>query len=342
VDIDLMTGSSTWAESAELAVALQGAGFSGMLYTETTQVPWMQIAAASMAAPELFFTTGIAVAFPRSPMVSAAIAYELAANTGGRFRLGLGSQVKAHVTRRYGAEFDRPAARMRDYVLAVKACFRAFDREEQLAHDGEFWKLDLLPRDWSPTPHEHPMRVDMSAVGPLMTQVAGEVADGVHVHPLHSMPYIENRLLPAVAEGAARAGRDVADIDLIVPVFACPGDTPEERAPYVARAKRQIAFYGSTPNYAFQFDDLGFEGTTDRIRARMKAGDLDTIGDEITDEMFEMLAVVAPWNEMGERLLDRYSGTAARVVMYLGEAQIRRDERQLARWGEVAAAVRAG
>jgi probable F420-dependent oxidoreductase len=342
VDIDLMTGSSTWAESAELARALHGAGFSGMLYTETTQVPWMQIAAASMAAPELFFTTGIAVAFPRSPMVSAAVAYELAANTGGRFRLGLGSQVKAHVTRRYGAEFDRPAARMRDYVLAVKACFRAFNRDEQLAHDGEFWKLDLLPRDWSPTPHEHPMRVDISAVGPLMTRVAGEVADGVHVHPLHSMPYIENRLLPAVAEGAARAGRDVAEIDLIIPVFACPGDTLEERAPYVARAKRQIAFYGSTPNYAFQFDDLGFEGTTDRIRAKMKAGDLDTIGDEITDEMFELLAVVAPWDEMSERLLDRYAGIAARVVMYLGEAQIRRDRQHLARWGEVAAAVRAG
>lgn len=337
-----MTGSSTWAESAELAGALHRAGFSGMLYTETTQVPWMQIAAASMAAPELFFTTGIAVAFPRSPMVSAAVAYELAANTGGRFRLGLGSQVKAHVTRRYGSEFDRPAARMRDYVLAVKACFRAFNREEPLAHDGEFWKLDLLPLDWSPTPHEHPMRVDMSAVGPLMTQVAGEVADGVHVHPLHSMPYIENRLLPAVADGAARAGRDVADIDLIIPVFACPGDTPEERAPYVARAKRQIAFYGSTPNYAFQFDDLGFEGTTGRIRARMKAGDLDTIGDEITDEMFEMLAVVSPWNDMAERLLDRYSGTASRVVMYLGEAQMRRDPRHLAKWGEVAAAVRAG
>jgi probable F420-dependent oxidoreductase len=342
VDIDLMTGSSTWAESADLARSLQGAGFSGMLYTETTQVPWMQIAAASMAAPELFFTTGIAVAFPRSPMVSAAVAYELAANTGGRFRLGLGSQVKAHVTRRYGMDFDRPAARMRDYVLAVKACFRAFNREEQLAYDGEFWKLSLLPRDWSPTPHDHPMRVDISAVGPLMTQVAGEVADGVHVHPLHSMPYIENRLLPAVADGAARAGRDVADIDLIIPVFACPGDTPEERAPYVALAKRQIAFYGSTPNYAFQFDDLGFHGTTDRIRAKMKAGDLDTIGDEITDEMFEMFGLVAPWDELADRLLARYSDTAARVVMYLGEAQMRRDPRHLAKWGEVATAVRAG
>ena len=118
MEFDLMTGGNnlSWAESADLARKLQGAGFSGLLYTETSSVPWMSITAASMAAPELFFTTGIAVAFPRSPMVSAAVAYEMAANTEGRFRLGLGSQVKAHVTRRYGSEFDRPAARLRDYV----------------------------------------------------------------------------------------------------------------------------------------------------------------------------------------------------------------------------------
>ena len=222
-----------------------------------------------------------------------------------------------------------------------KACFRAFDREERLAHDGEFWQLSLLPRDWAPKRHEHPMYVDMSAVGPVMTRVAGEVADGIHVHPLHSMPYIEQRLLPAVAEGAELAGREVGEIDLIIPVFACPGDTAEERAPYVAQAKRQIAFYGSTPNYAFQFDDLGFDGTTDRIRARMKAGDLDAIGDEITDEMFEMYGLAAPWDELADRLLDRYGATAARVVMYLGEQQMRHDPVQLARWGEVARAVRA-
>ena len=116
-----MTGGSSWQASAELATKLQDAGFSGMLYTETSQVPWMQITAAALAAPELYFTTGIAVAFPRSPMVSAATAYEIAGNTGGRFRLGLGSQVKAHVTRRYSSEFDRPAARLKDYVEAVKA-----------------------------------------------------------------------------------------------------------------------------------------------------------------------------------------------------------------------------
>jgi len=336
-----MTGASTWADAADLARKLQGAGFSGMLWTETSQVPWMQIAAAATAAPDLFFTTGIAVAFPRSPMVSAAVAYEIVENTNGRFRLGLGSQVKAHVTRRYSSEFDRPAARLRDYVLAVKACWRAFNREERLSHEGEFYSLSLLPPDWSPKAHDHEMKLDISAVGPLMTKVAGEVADGIHVHPLHSMHYVENRLLPAVAEGAASADRDVDEVDLIIPVFACPGDTPEERAPYLAVAKRQIAFYGSTPNYSFQFDDLGFEGTTGRIREKMKAGEFDALPDLITDEMLEHYALVAPWDEMADRLVERYSGTAARVVMYLGERQMRSDPNELAKWGEVAAAVRA-
>ena len=342
MDIDIMTGAARWSDAADLARTVQDAGFSGMLFTETSQVPWMQIASAATAAPQLSFSTGIAVAFPRSPMVSAAVAYELVDNTGGRFRLGLGSQVRAHIERRYGAEFTRPAARLKDYVQAVRACWRAFNREERLAHDGEFYQLNLLPPDWAPTPHDLPMKVDISAVGPIMCRVAGEVADGVHVHPLHSMPYIENRLLPAVADGAARAGRPVDDIELIIPVFACPGDTPEEREPYLAVARRQIAFYGSTPNYAFQFDDLGHEGTTARIRDKMKAGELDTLGDLITDEMLDHYAVVSPWDELADRLLERYRGTAARVVMYLTERAVRRDPSQLPRWAEVAAAVRAG
>lgn len=337
-----MTGAARWEETADLARKLQGAGFSGLLFTETSQTPFMQIAAAAMAAPDMYFTTGIAVAFPRSPMVAAAIAYELADNTGGRFRLGLGSQVRAHVERRYSAEFDRPAARLRDYVEAVKACWRAFNREEKLAHDGEFYSMSLLPRDWSPRPHDQEMKVDISAVGPLMTKVAGEVADGVHVHPLHSMPYIENRLLPKLAQGAANASRDLDEVDLIIPVFACPGDTPEERAGYVSTAKRQIAFYGSTPNYAFQFDDLGFEGTTGKIRQKMKAGELDTLGELISDEMFENYAVVAKWDDMADQLLDRYGQTAARVVMYLGGGRMQADATHLAKWGEVARAVRQG
>lgn len=341
VEIDLMTGSASWSEAAELARTAQAAGFSGLCFTETSQVPWMQIAAAAMAADELYFTTGIAVAFPRSPMVAAAVAHELAANTSGRFRLGLGSQVKAHIERRYSSEFDRPAARLRDYVLAVKACFRAFNREERLSHDGDFYAMSLLPTNWSPAPHDHEMKVDISAVGPVMTRVAGEVADGIHVHPLHSMHYIENRLLPGLTAGAARVGRDGSKIDLLIPVFACPGDTPEERAPYIARTKTQIAFYGSTKNYAFQFDDLGFEGVSATLNEKLKAGDIQGMTDTITDEMLDHYAVIATWDELPNALVSRYSGAASRLIMYMGRDEILRDEHQRARWAEVAGAVAA-
>ena len=341
MDIDVMTGPGTWDEAAALAKATQDAGFSGLLFTETAQVPWMQIAIASRAAEELYFSTGIAVAFPRSPMVTAATAYELAANTGGRFRLGLGSQVKAHITRRYGAEFERPAARLRDYVLAVKACFRAFDQTEKLAHEGEFYQLSLLPRDWAPRSHDHEMMVDISAVGPVMTRVAGEVADGVHVHPLHSMAYIENRLLPLLGEGAAKVGRSTDDIDLMIPVFTVTGETAEEKAASAGAAKRQIGFYGTTPNYAFQFDDLGFEGTTDRLRAAMKAGDLDAMEVVITEEMFDTFSVVAEWDDLADRLIERYGNRASRIVLYSAAAGLTGDARNAGRWSEVASTVRA-
>ena len=176
-----------------------------MMFTETGQTPWMSIAAAAAAAPTLMFSTGIAVAFPVSPMIAASIAWELAGNTGGRFRLGLGSQVKAHIERRYGMAFDPPGPRMRDYLLAVQDTLAAFRGERKLAHDGPYYQLSLLPDQWRPPLHDHgDIKVDVSAVGPWMTTMAGEVADGVHVHPLHSVHYLEQRLIPAVRAGRRR------------------------------------------------------------------------------------------------------------------------------------------
>jgi probable F420-dependent oxidoreductase len=343
MEFDLMTGGGPWAEVAERARSLEGAGFSGMLFTETGLTPWMSIATAAQAAPALHFSTGVAVAFPRSPMVSASIAWELAEGTGGRFRLGLGSQVKAHVERRYASEFDPPGPRMRDYVLAVKACLRAFRGDGPLHHEGPFYQLSLLPDAWRPRRHAHgDIKVDVSAVGPWMTRMAGEVADGIHVHPFHSPTYLHDVLLPKVAEGAARAGRDPDEVDLIVPVFTIVGDSPEEREPLRQLARQQIAFYGSTRNYAFQFDLLGFEGTSARLNERLKAGDVAGMAALIDDDMLEHYAITATWDELADRLLDRYRGTAARVVMYLAEAALRTDPASIGRWGEVARAVRAG
>jgi probable F420-dependent oxidoreductase len=343
MDFDLMTGGLTWKESAELATGLESAGFSGMLFTEAGNVPWMMIQAAAMVAPKLSFSTGIAVAFPRSPMISAQVAWEMAQNTEGRFRLGLGSQVKSHVIRRYGSVFDKPALQMRDYVGAFKACIRAFRREESLSHEGPYYALNLLPAQWAPARHDfEDVKIDISAVGPLMCRVAGELCDGVHVHPLHSMTYLENRLLPDVAKGAAKAGRTMDDVDLIVPVFAIPGDSPEEQERATQVARTQIAFYGSTPNYAFQFDDLGFEGMTPKLGKMMKAGDIGGMGAAITDEMLSHFAVKARWDDMADALITRYSGVASRVVSYLAMDDLRRNPKNLSKWGEIAKAVRSG
>jgi probable F420-dependent oxidoreductase len=337
-----MTSPQGWSDIASIARTVEAHDFSGLVFTETSEVPWMKITAAAIAAPRLDLATGIAVAFPRSPMVSAAAAWEIAGNTQGRFRLGLGSQVKGHVVRRYSSDFTPAANRLRDYVDAVKACFRAFAGDEPLAHDGPFYQLSYLPAAWSPPRHtHHDIKVDISAVGPIMTRVAGEVADGVHVHPLHSMNYITARLLPGLADGANRTGRDPSDIDLIIPVFAVPGDNPEERQPLLDIARRQIGFYGSTPNYAFQFDDLGFEGTTKRLGGQLRTGDFAGMEATVTDEMLEHFAVVGPWDEMADRLIARYGGTAARLVMYLAEDSIRSNSKNTGRWGEIARSVRA-
>ena len=342
MDIDLMFSPPTWAETTRIAKLTEAAGFSGLLVTETSQTPWMTIATAAQAAPSLMFTTGIAVAFPRSPMVSAATAWEIAENTGGRFRLGLGSQVRAHVERRYSAEFDPPGPRLRDYVEAVRACFRAFRGDEKLAHDGPFYKLSLLPAQWAPRRHaQGDIKVDISAVGPWMTRMAGEVADGIHVHPFHSVNYLQHRLLPAVADGAARAGRNPSAVDLIIPVFAIGGDSAEERAPLIARARQQIAFYGSTKNYAFQFDDLGFDGVSGRLNTYLKNGDLDAMANTITDEMLQHYAVVAKWDDLADALVQRYRAYASRIVLYLTMEQLRRDPTSVGRWSEIAQTVRA-
>ena len=336
-----MTRATTWDNVASLARRVETAGFSGMLFTEGHQVPWMNIAAASLAAPSLHFSTGIAIAFARSPMISAQIAWELAQNTRGRFRLGLGSQVKAHIERRYASLFDKPAPQMKDYLLAVKACLKAFRREAPLKHDGPYYKLSLLPEQWTPLRHEfEDIKIDISAVGPIMTRVAGEVADGVHVHPMHSMHYIRHRLLPGLAEGAARAGRDPATIDKIVPVIVAAGDTPEERAVSIKEAKTTIAFYGATPNYAFQFDDLGYTGLRDQLRDCLRSGDSARSEALLTDEILDHFAVVARWDDVAQRMIERYKGIASRLVIYLASHWREADPKTLERWGEVARAVR--
>ena len=333
--VDVMITPQPLVKTGPLAQRALNAGYSGLLFTEAGRTAFLNVAAAALAAPGLELSTGVAVAFPRSPFVTASTAWELQEASGGRFRLGLGTQVKAHIERRYGMEFRRPGPRMRDYILAVKACFAAF-RGAPLEHHGEFYDLSFITPQWSPGKIDAPdPKVDVAAVNPWMLRMAGEVADGVHVHPIGEPGYLRRHVLPNVGEGARSVGRDVNDIDLIVPVMTIVGDTDAELHAEREHARTMLSFYGSTPNYAFVWDEAGFEGTTSRIREKQKAGDLAGMAAQITDDHLAVFAVESTWDGLADALRDRYRGLAARIVLYNAARDVDRFER----YGAVARSI---
>jgi probable F420-dependent oxidoreductase len=285
----------------DLARRAQSVGFSGLLFTEMGRAAYLNAAVASQAAPGLELSTGVAVAFPRSPFNTAATAWELQEASGGNFRLGLGTQVRTHVVRRYDVDFERPGPRLRDYLLAVKACFSAF-RSGTLDHHGEFYDLDFITPQWSPGPIDVPdPKVDIAAVNPWMLRMAGEVADGVHVHPIGEPGYLSRHVLPKVAEGARKAGRSPSDVAIIVPLMTIVGDTDEERDQQREVVRASMAFYGSTPNYAFIWDEAGFEGTTARIREKQKAGDVAGMAAQVSDDHIAAFATESSWDSWPTR-----------------------------------------
>lgn len=334
--VDVMTVPESLRDMGAVARRTQAAGFDGMLLTEGARSVYPAAAAAALAVPELEYSTGVAVAFPRSPMVTAQSAWELQEATGGRFRLGLGTQVRTHVVRRYGVEFDHPGPRLRDYVRAVKACFAGF-RGEALDHHGDFYELTFLNRQWSPGPIGAPdPPVDVAAVNPWMLRMAGEVADGVHVHPLGEPGYLRRHVLPQVAAGASASGRTRDDLSVVVPVLTVVGDNDEEISRSREAARFSLSFYGSTPNYGFIWDEAGFEGTTDRIRAKQKGGDFAGMAAEVTDDHLAAFTTEASWDGLADALISTYGDIADRLAFYspMGETPERFD-----RYGAVARAV---
>jgi len=331
VYVDAMTTPQPLHTIGALARRTEVAGFAGLLFTETGRTAYLNAAVASQAAPGLELSTGVAVAFPRSPFVTAASAWELQEATNGKFRLGLGTQVRTHVVRRYGADFERPGPRLRDYVRAVKACFRAF-RTGRLDHHGDFYDMDFITPQWSAGPIDAPdPKVDIAAVNPWMLRMAGEVADGVHVHPLGEPGYITRHVVPNIAEGAEKSDRSTADIAVIVPVMTIVGDSDEERARERELVRASMSFYGSTPNYAFIWDEAGFEGTTARIREKQKAGDFKGMAAQISDEHIATFATESTWDGLADALVSKYGDLATRVVLY----NVLADPERIERYGEV-------
>ena len=343
MEFDAYGASLPLEDVARVARAVEDLGFSGLWFTESKRPPYLGCAVAGEVTDALTIGTAIAVAFPRSPMITAQTAWELARASRGRFSLGLGTQVKAHIERRFSMTYEHPAAKLRDYVLAMRAIFRAFQGEERLRYEGEFYSFSLLTDFFSPGPSDHPdVPLSVAGVNLGMARLAGEVFDGFHVHPFHSPRYLDERIRPAIADGATGAGRSPDDVEIICPVFTIVGDDESERAGTRESVRRQLAFYGSTRTYRPVFELHGWEDASDELHRLMAAGESEAMAAVISDDMLDEYAVTATWDELPQTLLDRYRGRADRIFSYQPAADWLRSPEATERWREVAARVRSG
>lgn len=342
MELDIIAHPGTIQASHEHAKQVEDAGFGAIWWTDSGRNAFLACTASALSTERLVIGTGIAVAFPRSPMVTAGIAWELAASTGGRFVLGLGSQVKAHIERRYSAEFSPPGPRLKEYVESVKAIFRAFAGEEKLAYHGEYYDFSLLPAMWSPGPIEVPAPpIYISAVRPYMSRLVGECCDGIHVHPFHSPGYVKDVQRKAIEEGLAKSGRKLDAITFSVPVMTAVGDSDEEREKTREHARTMIAFYGSTPGYECMFEHHGYDGMGEELNALQRKGDIPGMKALVTDEVMAHYAIESSWNDLGPTLVERYRDLApnVRVTSYTA-ADHWSDPAMRERWGHVAGAMR--
>ncbi len=260
--------------------------------------------------------TAITVAFPRSPMHVAYAAHYLQALTDGRFVLGLGSQIKPHIEKRFGTPWPRPVSRMREYIQALRAIWTAWETGEKLAFRGEYSRHTLMTPFFTPDDHGFGApKVFVAAVGPKMTEVTGEVADGLLCHGFTTERYLREVTLPAVATGAATTARDPTSIQISLPLFVVTGRDDRATADAAAKVRGQIAFYGSTPAYRAVLDLHGWGALHERLHERSVAGDWTAMPELIDDEVLHTFAVVGTPDEVGGRIRDRFGDLADRISL---------------------------
>ena len=304
------------AAAGELFAELEAAGYDGACTYETRHDPFLPLVLAADRTSTLQLGTAVAIAFARTPMVLATIGRDLQDVSAGRFTLGLGTQVRPHIERRYSMPWSRPAARMRELVLAVRAIWDAWDGLAPLDFRGEFYTHTLMAPAFDPGPSAHgrpPIR--LGAVGPLLIRVAAEVADSVLVHPFATRESLTGLTLPTLVEGLAVAGRDRSDLEVAVVVMVATGDTGPELDAAVATVRGQLAFYGSTPAYAPVLECNGWEGLHPRLNALSKEGRWDDMAALVPDELVEAMAVVGRRHEIAPLVRAKVAGVADAVSL---------------------------
>lgn len=299
-------------EAGAAALEAERLGFTGLWTTETPHDPYLPALAAGLATGRLQVGTGVATAFTRSPMVTALTAWDLQAATGGRFLLGLGSQVKAHNARRYATPVESPGPRLRELVECVRHIWGAFQGMHPLRFDGRFYQLDLLTPMHGPGPIDHPdIPVYLAAVRPHAYRIAGEVADGVHVHTFSTPEYLRQVALPALHEGLERSGRSRDDVTLAASLLVAVGGRHE------TAIRRTIGFYGSTSAYRPVLEVHGLDRLSAELRAAVVGGDMGALAAAVTDDALETFAVLAPsWEAAIEEIHRRWDGILDRVSVY--------------------------
>jgi probable F420-dependent oxidoreductase len=315
--IDAMLDPTVLVEAAEHAAALERRGYDGVWCGETSHDPFVALTLAATTTRRIGIGSGVAIAFARNPMSLAITANDLQLASRGRFRLGIGSQVRAHIERRFGLEWSRPSARMRELVLAVRHIWAAWDGGAGLDFHGEFSTHTLMPPvfDPGPNPYGQPP-IFLAAVGPRMTAVAGEVADGLIAHSFVTERYLRDVMQPALASGAAASGRDAASIEVSYPAFVATGHDGDAIERAVTAVRGQIAFYGSTPAYRSVLAHHGWDDIHEQLHARSKAGDWDGLAALVDDEMVHAFAAVGPPAEVARTLHERCHGVVDRITPY--------------------------
>jgi probable F420-dependent oxidoreductase len=327
LDAGLGTEGKYLKEIDRTARAAEDLGFAGLWTSETKHDAFLPLAIAANETREIELGTSVAIAFSRSPMETAQTAWDLQDLSDGRFLLGLGTQVKAHITRRFSMPWDRPAAQLREYILALRAIWESFQSEGPLDFEGEFYRHTLMTPFFNPGPIQHPeVPIFIAGVNTRLARLAGEICDGFHVHPFHSPEYIGQTVKPAIAEGAEGAGRDSDQVTLATSVFVITGENEEEITERRESVRSQTSFYASTPTYRTVLEAHGWEDIGERLGTMAREKKWREMPALITDEMIAAFAVEAAPDEIGTALKERYEGLIDRVALYLPFVPGERDE----------------
>jgi probable F420-dependent oxidoreductase len=310
--IDTALPSLSLTDIPTYAPAIEELSFDAVWTTETQHDPFLPGPLIAEHTQELNFGTAVAISFARSPATMAYTAWDLAQTSGGRFILGLGTQVRGHIERRFGMSWPTSAvAKLREQILAIRAFWRTWQTGDRLNFRGDYYKLTLMVPFFNPGPIDHPeIPIYIAGVNTGLARLAGEVADGFHVHPLNSAHYLREVLLPAIAAGARKNGRSLTDINISTTAFVVTSDEEKEFV------RSQIAFYASTPSYRRVFGLHGWADIAEKLSGLAIRKKWDQMGSLISDEMIATFAIVADPDEIGAALLERYQGLSNRLTLY--------------------------